>query len=393
MKISNSKYFSGLLLLLVSFSFCRITESSTSYGYSGLNCPVPDKYSGPKDFDDIFKGTPTRPPKMSGDQGAKLAEDMISIGLGEIPVIGSIIKGFFDTFMGMYNDNNLQNVLKQFYKDLENEVKNLKLYVDEQIAELKVGFISDHFNADIVYTQHCTLEDAKDQSACVQEAYRRIVTSKVFLPSLNASKRPDAFSERELRNQAVVLERILPMLRHHGDLLIMTSLEVIADHYRNNRPDIAKNYENDLKLELTELISYLQKSQSLIELYSIANYDLTECDACPGQSLAPPWNVVEDYYVRVIISSTFGPGGTFCKLKAYTSTPAWGADKDAAQNPMPLFNDEFGRYKEFWSSSFKDKMLPQVRKYYETMFGKTLENWEKVLNKLGSVAAMGSLYR
>ena len=239
MKISNSKYFSGLLLLFVSFSFCRITESSTSYSHSGLICPVPDKYSGPKDFDDIFKGTPTRPPKMSGDQGAKLAEDMASIGLGEIPVIGSIIKGFFDTFMGMYNDNNLQNVLDQFYKDLENEVKNLKLYVDEQIAELKVNYIYDHFNADLVYTQLCTLEDAKDQSACAQEAYRRIVASKVFLPNLNASKRPDAFSERELRNQAVVLERILPMLRHHGDLLVMVSLEVIAGHYRNQRPDIA----------------------------------------------------------------------------------------------------------------------------------------------------------
>ena len=38
-------------------------------------------------------------------------------------------------------------------------------------------------------------------------------------------------------------------------------------------------------------------------------------------------------------------------------------------------------------------MLPQIRKYYETMFGKTLDNWEKVLDKLGSGAAMGSLYR
>lgn len=107
----------------------------------------------------------------------------------------------------------------------------------------------------------------------------------------------------------------------------------------------------------------------------------------------PPWNTVDDYYVRVIISSTFGPGGTDCKLKAYQSSPAWGANKDAAQDPMPLFNEGFGNYKEFWRSFFKDKMLPQIRKYYETMFGKTLDNWEKVLDKLGSGAAMGSLYR
>ena len=80
-------------------------------------------------------------------------------------------------------------------------------------------------------------------------------------------------------------------------------------------------------------------------------------------------------------------------MKAYASTPAWDADKNAAQDPMPLFHAQFGGYKEFWRSSFKDKMLPQIRKYYETMFGKTLDNWENVLNKLGSVATMGSLYR
>ena len=404
MKISKSV--SSVLFLCMQLFMCMMATASESTGVGITNCTY-DYHSyyteGPKEFKDIFKGTPTKPPEISENQGLKLAEGLISIGIGEIPEVGSLLKGFFDLFTSMFGENSVQTALDTLYQDLETEVKNLKLYVDEQIDELEVKYVRDHLGALEIYAQQCMLEDnPPGMLRCAEEARREIVAAKFFMmPQINDTVHPGVFSERELRNQGAVLERILPMLRHYGDLLIAVTMEVIAAQLHSNNLMEAENYKRDLSTKLNGLITYMNKARSLIELYSIATYDFTECEGCVGSSFVK--NVVSlfsfdlktNYYKRVIISSTFGPGGPKCTSTYFLSTegsPLIIFTVSAQLKDLgPLFQDQFDNYQYFWEG-FRNHTLPLVRKYYDTMFGKTIDNWKRILTKLGSHTS-GSITR
>ena len=371
---------SGVLLLFMQLSMCMV---NAKHAGSTQCIERSEYYTGSKEFKDIFKGTPTKPPEISNNQGVKLVENAVSITIGEIPEVGSVLKGFFDVFTSVFDDSDtdIYSALNTLYQDLETEVKNLKLYVDKQIAELKTEDVKDHLGALEIYAHQCTLEtDPPDILKCTEQAYRMITSSMVYMmPTISNSK---VLSETELRNQGVVLQRVLPMLRHYGDLLIAVTLEAITGQYHMEKRTEAQNYIRDFTTELNNLISYVNKALPLIELYSIAVYDFTECVACVAYTTFPQ----RAYYIyhqnlhKVRISSTFGPGGSSnCTLDYYDNIYS-GAQKD----PVPTFRDQLEYYKDDTWASFRNDTLPQVRKYYDTMFGKTIDNWKSVLMKLES---------
>ena len=367
-----------LALLLVLFS----TPTVGTETYSDLDCNYDIEYGGPQDFKEIFAGTPNKPARLSQDQSRDyggFAQNIASGVISSLP-FGSLLSGFFNGFISLFSpvDNALATAINQLYDYIELEVKNLKLYVDQEIVELKIDTIQSHVGGLFEASRHCTsYNDTEHLLTCLETVHLLIASKKdIIMPSLDDPSRRAAYSESELRKTAAALESSLPMFRHYGDLLIMVTLEMLECYQRLKDYDLQQTTITDLKSEIQNLINYYNKARAIVELHSVAAYniDYEFCHIRYGNELIR-WST---------ISCNFGQGAKSCTSKnMIIDGPGW---DDLPPYFYAVSQSLWWNMNDFMAAweTFRNVKLPEVRKYYNTEFGETIANWETVIEKFES---------
>lgn len=302
----------------------NMTASVTSYGYScnnkesrTTNCPISTKggYDGPASFDEIFEGTPTTSPEYSEDLNSGLkdaSKDLLSGGIGAIPVVGDILTSFFGLMGNFFGGPTWEEAVDQLYEDLSQEVENMKLYMDQSIAELKVEDVNANLGGLFISAQACEkYTDANLMITCIVALRITILADWLyFMPHLEGSpgSRYTYYDISDLRNDASHLEHILPMWRHYCDLTIDTGLEEISCYRHTGDDDLALLTAVQLAGEIENMIDWYRMALKIIKTFSVSASDAwgRACQVFTGTGCC----VTQHTYDQSNTYITLGPKGS-----------------------------------------------------------------------------------
>lgn len=381
--------FTAVLLLAAILS--NMTVSVMSYGYGcndketrTTNCPISAQggYDGPASFDEIFEGTPTTAPHYSDDLNSGLQDatrDVLSLAVGAIPVVGEVLTSFFGLMGNFFGGTSWEEAVDQLYEDLYQEVENLKLYVDQSIAELTVEAIKANLGGLIIAAQDCEKHtDANLMLVCIVSVRSLILGDWVyFMPYLKGSpgNRYTYHDIADLRKDASHLEHIMPMWRHYCDLLIDTGLEQIASSRHAGGQAEAEGAAVALANNIESMIEWYERALKVIKTFAITPSDFQgrACEAHTGTGCC----ITQHTYDQSNTEGIFGPKGSQFSCtseyhKGCKDKSSW--DKVTHDAKYYMFDPLY--------LNFRTVRLDAVSNYYGTQFGSSVNKWRQMRQEL-----------
>ena len=350
-----------------------------------VDCPYEKvaEYTGPPG--QIVQGIPTLPADVSFNQNTKgdAALDIMSSAIGTIPVVGSILGGFFDSFRTIFSQQSTNEALNNFYQALSAEVDALINYVDQKVLELQVTDIQNYLGgleraALDCYNYYSNY--ANDMKTCLISVRGNMkLLEDYFIPYVSSNP-----SAEYAINQGPLLERLIPMWRHYCDLSLVVTLELISTMWNLGDSYEAAPLIDELPQMLTKFLDFWDNVKPILSFYSIAIQDpdtfvAKECKFWEGNDCAFKTHTYDLGHVQ----ATFGPSGNddrslACSTEYYVGCKAAYSMDNAFRGSISLFED--------YMSNWIEARTYQVDKYYYYQVERTTDLWEKMLHTLEAQA-------
>ena len=199
--------------LLIGYGLFPLTDGQDTVVCKNL------RYAGP--IKNVIDMRPTKLAEVTAaaaEAAEGFATDMASGAIGGIPYVGMMLSSVFEQWLSVYGAGDLDPVA--VYNSLKLEIDQLKLYMDQEIEELKLDQIKKAFGTNgggiMGYAKHCKntyKDDPDDMSACL-ENLRALMEQQYqfFLPK---------------DEKASSYEQTLPLFRMYGQLFVDTVLDQI----------------------------------------------------------------------------------------------------------------------------------------------------------------------
>ena len=368
-----------VMLLLIMGSYLVITANAGCHSDERENrdCPYNDTaiYDGPPG--EIVEGDPSLPSDVSCKQSAALegALDIISGAIGSIPEVGSLLSGYFEAFRSIFQAAETNEALEAFYRALSEEVDAIINYVDQKVLELQVSDIKAKIGGLETAALQCTNDfssNAQDMKTCLI-AVREDIVDQVdyFFPNV-----PDNPTPVDAKEHAPLLQHLLPMWRHYGDLYLAVTLELVTTMRHLGNEEEATNLVKGIPDVMTKFTDFYDNALAIIRFYSTAILDPNDfvarhCDFWEGSSCA---FTVKTYYIGEY-SGIYGPSGyksesLNCLIEKYVGCKVEDGLEKAIDEGFEMYeHDHFA-----WISL----RLQQVDKYYREQFNRTIVEWNKI---------------
>ena len=398
MKIAVSMLFLATILLANTYTVTASDDlfcDSRDWAAADADdlCPaatLPAEYTGPQSFEEIFAGKPTQAAEYStsaADSAMTFSTNVVSGAIGSIPVVGAFLSGIFNALTNSFGDPDWAEAVEQLYADLYQEVENLRLYVDGAIAELTIDTIKKKLEGIYWDMDNCRKYiDADDMETCTISLLSNMITEIAFfidpkVPGILGQKYMYE-SYAALKDDAIMLEHILPMFRDYGTLYINAALEEILSARHAGDDASAISFAVALCEMIDEFVEHYHKAVKVIKLYNVAidSYEF-EGETCLVlvQDYDPNMPVAQYYpqYYEGKWSCIFGPQD---EMKCASIWEVGCEIQDSSEKAGQKAQDVVMNYYD----TFKPKRLTSLDAYYDTQFGLAVSNWTEIRNNLKS---------
>jgi hypothetical protein len=382
------------VMLLLILSCLVITASAGCHWDERENndCPYKDVavYDGPPG--EIVEGDPSLPSDVSFNQSAALDAtlDIISGAIGSIPEVGSLLSGYFSAFRTIFGAAKTEEALQKFYSALSEEVDAIIDYVDQKVLALEVDDIKDKIGglqtAALDCFNHYSV-NAQDMKTCLIAVREDIIGEvEYFFPDV-----PEKPTPGDVNKQAPLLQQLLPMWRHYGDLYFAVTLELVTTMRHLGEEEEAKGFLKQIPDVITEFKDFYDDVMPIIRFYSAAILDpddfvARQCYLWEGNSCS-----LKDrtYYIGQF-TGVFGPSGyksesLHCLAEGYVGCKVYGGWQKAFDKGWVIFIDD----QDAWIS----QRLQQVDKYYQQQFDRTMYEWHDMKDYIESLELKSSNQR
>jgi hypothetical protein len=364
------------VMLLLILSCLVITASAGCHSDERENndCPYEKVavYNGPPG--EIVQGDPSLPSDVSFQQSAALDAtlDIISGAIGTIPVVGSVLSGYFTVFRTIFGASKTEEALEEFYSALSEEVDAIINYVDQKVLELQVSDIKAKIGGLETAALDCSnvySGNPQDMKHCLIAVRADIVGElQYFLPNVPKNPTPNDVNE-----QAPLLQQLLPMWRHYGDLYFAVTLELVTTMRHLGDEEEATSLLKQIPDIIMKFKDFYSDVMPIIRFYSAAILDpndfvARQCYLWEGNSCSFK---AKTYYIGQF-TGIFGPSGyksesLNCLAEGYVGCKVSDGLQKAFDKGWKLFIDD--------QRAWINLRLQQVDKYYQEQFDRTMSEW------------------
>ena len=365
-----------VMLLLILGSYLIITANAGCHWDERENndCPYNDVaiYDGPPG--EIVQGDPSLPSDVSFEQSAALDAtlDIISGAIGTIPEVGALLSGYFTAFRTIFGASKTEEALEAFYSALSEEVDAIINYVDQKVLELQVSDIKAKIGGLETAALDCTnhySSNAQDMKICLIAVRSDIVGEvEYFFPDI-----PEYPTPEDANELAPLLQQLLPMWRHYGDLYFAVTLELVTTMRHLGDEEEATSLLKQIPDVIKKFTDFYSSVIPIIRFYSCAILDPSDfvarkCYFWEGNVCAFK---AKTYYIGQF-KAVFGPSGyksesLNCLAESYVGCKVNDGQQKALDKGWDMFNhDQFAWY---------ELRLQQVDKYYQEQFDRTMSEW------------------
>lgn len=261
------------------------------------------------------------------------------------------------------------------FEDLQQEVANVKLYVDGAVTELKVDIVRQHLGGLFKSIDGCRVNtDAERVVDCVIGAISIIQGDWFFFMPYIKDPGYSFTSISELGNTAAELEYILPMWRIYGDLIIATGAERIASDRHAGNQTQAEQFALALIMDIDRMVSYYQNALKIIKLNAARQGGISAWVCEVHQGTGAITGRTHDSSEATI---TYGPGGASfeCKID-------YGVGCLIPNSYNSAFNEAMRMVGSKYYNEFRKIRTDAVDAYYSTEFGTTVSDWTAIRDNL-----------
>jgi hypothetical protein len=298
------------LILLLILSCLVITASAgCHWDEREINdCPYEDVavYDGPPG--EIVQGDPSLPSDVSFEQNAALDAtlDIISGAIGTIPEVGALLSGYFTAFRTIFGASKTEEALEKFYSALSEEVDAIINYVDQKVLALQVSDIKAKIGGLETTALDCFNHysvNAQDMKTCLIAVRADIVGEVQYFV-------PENPTPNDVKQQAPLLQQLLPMWRHYGDLYFAVTLELVTTMRHLGDEEEATSLMKQIPDVVTKFKDFYSDVMPIIRFYSAAILDpddfvARQCYLWEGNNCAFK---ARTYYIGQF-TGVFGPSG------------------------------------------------------------------------------------
>ena len=364
------------MLLLILGSYLVITANAGCHSDERENndCPYNDVaiYDGPPG--EIVQGDPSLPSDVSFEQSAALDAtlDIISGAIGSIPEVGALLSGYFTAFRTIFGASKTEEALEAFYSALSEEVDAIINYVDQKVLELQVSDIKAKIGGLETAALDCSNHysgNAQDMKTCLIAVRADIVGEvQYFFPDVPKNPTPEDVNE-----EAPLLQQLLPMWRHYGDLYFAVTLELVTTMRHLGDEEEATSLLKQIPDVIKKFTDFYSDVMPIIRFYSAAILDpndfvARQCYFWEGNNCAFK---ARTYYIGQF-TGVFGPSGyksesLNCLAEGYVGCKIYDGMQKAFDKGWSLFIGD--------QNAWINLRLQQVDKYYQEQFDRTMSEW------------------
>ena len=368
-----------VMLLLIMGSYLVITANAGCHWdeRESIDCPYNDVaiYDGPPG--EIVQGDPSLPSDVSFKQSAALdaALDIISGAIGSIPEVGSLLSGYFEAFRFIFHAAETEEALEAFYSALSEEVDAIINYIDQKVLELQVSDIKAKIGGLETAALDCTNDyssNAQDMKTCLIAVRADIVDQvEYFFPNV-----PDNPTLEDVNKQAPLLQQLLPMWRHYGDLYFAVTLELVTTMRHLGNEEEATTLLTQIPDVIKKFTDFYNNVMPIIRFYSAAILDTNDfvarqCDFWEGNVCAFK---DKTYYIGQYRGIS-GPSGyksesLNCLVEKYVGCNVEDGLEKAVDKGFEMFIDNHNAWIQL--------RLQQVDMYYHEQFDHTMSEWNEM---------------
>ena len=367
-----------VMLLLILGSYLVITANAGCHWGERENndCPYDDVaiYDGPPG--EIVQGDPSLPSNVSFTQNYALnaALDVISGAIGSIPEVGSLLSGYFTAFRTIFGASQTEQALEAFYSALSEEVDAIINYIDQKVLQLQVSDIKNKIGGRIKAALDCSnvySGNATDMKTCLIAVREQIIGDvEYFFPAVPENPTPEDVSKH-----APLLQQLLPMWRHYGDLYYAVTLELATTMRHCGDEKAATGLLNTIPKVVKKFMDFYESVKPIIRFYSAAILDPDDFVA----RICIYWegNVCafkdKTYYIGHF-TGVFGPSGYKSESLNCVAEGYVGCALDLNYALQKAYDKGWALFIDDQDAWIKLR-LQQVDKYYHVQFERTMSEW------------------